>query len=44
MPAGTPLQAPPIAFINATAYVRACKFEGSLQFSLQLHPPSSSSA
>ncbi|KAG6328466.1 hypothetical protein ID866_10624 [Astraeus odoratus] len=44
MPARTPLQVPPIAFINATAYVHACKFEGSLQFSLQLCPPSSSSA
>ncbi|KAG6326427.1 hypothetical protein ID866_12662 [Astraeus odoratus] len=44
MPAHTPLQAPPIAFINAAAYVHVCKFEGSLQFSLQLHSPSSSSA
>ncbi|KAG6328072.1 hypothetical protein ID866_11016 [Astraeus odoratus] len=44
MPACTPLQAPPIAFINAAAYVHTCKFEGSLQFSLQLCPPSSSSA
>ncbi|KAG6327832.1 hypothetical protein ID866_11257 [Astraeus odoratus] len=44
MPAHTPLQAPPIAFINIAAYVHVCKFEGSLQFSLQLHPPSSSSA
>ncbi|KAG6325875.1 hypothetical protein ID866_13214, partial [Astraeus odoratus] len=41
MPACTPLQAPPIAFINAAAYVCTCKFEGSLQFSLQLRPPSS---
>ena len=31
------LRAPPIAFINAAAYARACKLEGSAQFSLQLH-------
>ena len=30
------LRAPPIAFINAAVYVRACKLEGSAQFSLQL--------
>ena len=30
------LQAPPIALINAAAYVRACKLEGSIQFSIQL--------
>ncbi|KIN98973.1 hypothetical protein M404DRAFT_30935 [Pisolithus tinctorius Marx 270] len=28
----------PIAFINAAAYVWACKLKGSSQFSLQLHP------
>ncbi|KAG6329695.1 hypothetical protein ID866_9392 [Astraeus odoratus] len=44
MPAHTPLQTPPIAFINASAYVHVCKFKGSLQFSLQLCPPFSSSA
>ncbi|KIO06112.1 hypothetical protein M404DRAFT_24871 [Pisolithus tinctorius Marx 270] len=32
------LTCPPITFINATAYVQACKLEGSSQFSLQLHP------
>ena len=31
------LRAPPIAFINAAAYVHMCKLEGSAQFSLQLH-------
>ena len=30
------LRAPPIALINAAAYVRACKLEGSTQFSIQL--------
>ena len=30
------LCAPPIAFINAATYARACKLEGSTQFSLQL--------
>ena len=30
------LRAPPIAFINAAAYARTCKLEGSAQFSLQL--------
>ena len=29
-------RAPPIALINAAAYVRACKLEGSIQFSIQL--------
>ena len=37
------LRAPPIALINAAAYVRACKLEGSVQFSLQLQPLASSS-
>ena len=31
------LRAPLITFINATVYARACKLEGSAQFSLQLH-------
>ena len=30
------LWAPPIALINAVAYVCACKLEGSIQFSIQL--------
>ena len=30
------LWAPPIALINAAAYVHACKLEGSIQFSIQL--------
>ena len=30
------LRAPPIALINAAAYVRTCKLEGSIQFSIQL--------
>ena len=30
------LQAPPIALINAAAYIRTCKLEGSIQFSIQL--------
>ena len=34
------LQAPPIALINAVAYVCACKLEGSIQFSIQLQPDS----
>ena len=32
------LWAPPIALINAAAYVHACKLEGSIQFSIQLSP------
>ena len=36
MPDAPGLRAPPIAFINAAAYARACKLEGSTQFSLQL--------
>ena len=32
------LWAPPIALINAVAYVHACKLEGSIQFSIQLQP------
>ena len=32
------LRAPPIALINAAAYVCACKLEGSIQFSIQLQP------
>ena len=31
------LCAPPITFINTTAYARVCKLEGSTQSSLQLH-------
>ncbi|KIO15013.1 hypothetical protein M404DRAFT_78252, partial [Pisolithus tinctorius Marx 270] len=34
----TPLKAPPITLINAAAYVRACKLEGSTQFQLHLCP------
>ena len=30
------LQAPPIALINAAAYICTCKLEGSIQFSIQL--------
>ena len=37
------LWAPLITLINAVAYVRACKLEGSVQFSLQLQPLDSSS-
>ena len=36
LPMAPGLQAPPIALINAAAYVWACKLEGSIQFSLQL--------
>ena len=36
-----PLMAPHISLINAAAYVRACKLEGSLQFQLQLCPEDS---
>ncbi|KAG6327163.1 hypothetical protein ID866_11926 [Astraeus odoratus] len=39
MPAHTPLQAPPIAFINVTAYVCTCKLEGSLQLSYPCQTP-----
>ena len=34
---GTP--APSISLINAVAFVRACKLEGSAQFSIHLRPP-----
>ena len=34
------LWAPPISLINAAAYVRTCKLEGSIQFSIQLRPDS----
>ena len=37
------LRAPQITLINAIAYARACKLEGSIQFSLQLSPMASSS-
>ena len=37
------LWAPQIALINAIAYARTCKLEGSMQFSLQLSPMASSS-
>ena len=36
-----PLTAPHISLINAAAYMRACKLEGSLQFQLQLRPKDS---
>ena len=36
LPKAPGLRAPPIALINAAAYVRACKLEGSIQFSIQL--------
>ncbi|KIM65171.1 hypothetical protein SCLCIDRAFT_22987 [Scleroderma citrinum Foug A] len=42
-PKAPSLQAPQIALINAIAYARACKLEGSIQFSLQLSPMASSS-
>ncbi|KIM67466.1 hypothetical protein SCLCIDRAFT_21007 [Scleroderma citrinum Foug A] len=42
-PTAPSLQAPPIALINTAAYVRACKLEGSIQFSLWLQPLASSS-
>ena len=32
------LRVPPIALINAAAYIRTCKLEGSIQFSIQLQP------
>ena len=35
-PKAPSLRAPPIALINAAAYVCACKLEGSIQFSIQL--------
>ncbi|KAG6328303.1 hypothetical protein ID866_10786 [Astraeus odoratus] len=44
MPGHTPLKAPHISLINAAAFMRACKLEGSFQFSLQLHPPASSTS
>ena len=37
-PKAPSLWAPPIALINAVAYVCACKLEGSIQFSIQLRP------
>ena len=37
-PKAPSLQTPPIALINAAAYIRACKLEGSIQFSIQLRP------
>ena len=39
-PAETPpkLQAPPIALINAAAFKRACKMEGSVTFQLNITP------
>ena len=36
LPKAPGLRAPPIALINAVAYVHACKIEGSIQFSIQL--------
>ncbi|KAG6326275.1 hypothetical protein ID866_12814 [Astraeus odoratus] len=44
MPGCTPLKAPHISLINAVAFIHACKLEGSFQFSLQLHPPASSTS
>ena len=35
------LQAPPIALINAAAFLKACQLDGSQQFSIQLKPDSS---
>ena len=43
LPKAPGLRAPQIALINAIAYARACKLEGSIQFSLQLSPTASSS-
>ena len=43
LPKAPGLWAPQIALINAIAYARACKLEGSMQFSLQLSPMASSS-
>ena len=43
LPKAPGLRAPQIALINATAYARTCKLEGSIQFSLQLSPTASSS-
>ena len=37
-PKAPSLWAPPIALINAAAYVHTCKLEGSIQFSIQLRP------
>ena len=36
LPKAPGLWAPPIALINAAAYICACKLEGSIQFSIQL--------
>ncbi|KAG6327699.1 hypothetical protein ID866_11390, partial [Astraeus odoratus] len=44
MPGCTPLKAPHISLINTAAFMCACKLEGSLQFSLQLCPPASSTS
>ena len=38
LPKAPGLRAPPIALINAAAYIRTCKLEGSIQFSIQLWP------
>jgi len=35
------LRAPPIALINAAAFLKACQLDGSQQFSIQLKPDSS---
>jgi len=35
------LQAPPIALINAAAFLKACQLDGSQQFSIQLKPDGS---
>ena len=43
LPKAPGLQAPQIALINAVAYARTCKLEGSMQLSLQLSPTASSS-
>ncbi|KAG6329891.1 hypothetical protein ID866_9198 [Astraeus odoratus] len=40
-PCQPPLKAPLILLINAAVYMHTCKLEGSVQFSLQLHPPPS---
>ena len=36
LPKAPGLWTPPIALINAAAYIRTCKLEGSIQFSIQL--------
>jgi len=40
-PQAPSLQAPPIALINAAAFLKACQLDGSQQFSIQLKPDGS---